>query len=60
MTRQYGEQTRSFAKLTVTRETYEEISKKLLAAGYHHVFHGNNMIDMTGIALVIGSEDEND
>lgn len=46
--------TRTFATLVVSKQTFEEISEKLRAAGYDHVFlpsHDTIGIDMNGIVL---------
>lgn len=55
--------TRTYAELEISRAAYEEIAKKLRAAGYDHVFlpsspqpDAHETIDMHGIALVCAPE----
>jgi hypothetical protein len=43
--------THTFAELEVTRATYDEIARKLRAAGYDHAFGTDGLIDMHGIAI---------
>jgi hypothetical protein len=44
--------THTYVTLDVSAAAFEEIKKKLLAAGYDHVFDNNGKtIDMAGIAL---------
>jgi hypothetical protein len=56
--------TYSYAKLPVTRATYDEIADKLRKAEYHHAFidgvmtkDSNECIDMHGIALCCSGEE---
>lgn len=46
--------THTYVLLEVSKEAYQEIKDKLLAAGYDHLFDpiDEGEIDMTGIALV--------
>lgn len=41
----------TYATLEVSADAYDEIRKKLEAAGYRHAFHEDGLIDMHGIAL---------
>lgn len=42
----------TYALLPVSRETFDEIKRALLAAGYEHAFRDDGeVIDMHGIAL---------
>lgn len=50
--------TYTFAKLEVSRGTYDEIAGKLRAAGYDHAFV-DGAIDMHGIGLVRSPEPAN-
>ena len=54
--------THTFVNLAVSKETYEEIKQKLLAAGYNHAFNYNRdeeeTIDMHGIGLIKEKEKE--
>lgn len=46
--------TYTYAIMEVSKETYEEIAKKMVEAGYEHTFHETRegrVIDMHGIAL---------
>lgn len=43
----------TYATLEVSKQVYQEIKEKLLAAGYQHSFH-DGVIDMHGIALIEG------
>ena len=43
--------TRTYAKLPVPEDIYNEIKEKLTKAGYEHAFLSNGCIDMHGIAL---------
>lgn len=43
--------TYTYALLEVSPEAYDEIRKKLEAAGYQHAFGADGEIDMHGIAL---------
>ena len=43
-------QTHTVATMEISRAAYDEITQKLRAAGYDHVFDGE-LIDMTGIGL---------
>lgn len=46
--------TYTFAIMHVSEQTYEEIKRKMLEAGYNHVFHSHHdgpVIDMVGIAI---------
>lgn len=44
--------THTYVTLDVSTAAYEEIKKKLLAAGYDHAINSDGEIDMQGIALV--------
>jgi hypothetical protein len=50
--------THTYAVLDLSKEAFEEIKKKLEAAGYHHAIfkdkHGKTVIDMHGIAVAEG------
>ena len=54
-----GTHTHTFVTLEVSKETFEEIAKKLITADYLHTFHeteGGRVIDMHGIGLVEARE----
>lgn len=44
--------THTYALLSVSKGTYDEVRKLLTAAGYDHAFNDRGEIDMHGIALV--------
>lgn len=45
-------QTHTYVTLKISREAFEEIKQKLLAAAYGHVFNADKSeIDMSGIAV---------
>jgi len=44
--------THTVATLEVSKAAYNEIAEKLKQANYDHVFIGDGLLDMTGIALV--------
>lgn len=46
------ENTYTLAKLTISKRSFEEIKKKLKAAGYEQAFLAGNIINMTGIGLL--------
>lgn len=54
--------TYTFVTLAISKEAYEEIKQKLLAAGYNHSFvydfNDKESIDMHGIGLVEEKEEE--
>lgn len=54
--------THTFVTLSISKEAYEEIKQKLLAADYNHVFvydfNDNEAIDMHGIGLTEEKEIE--
>ncbi|HEY9279519.1 MAG TPA: hypothetical protein VIP51_05535, partial [Eoetvoesiella sp.] len=49
--------TYSFATLDISRRAYDEIARKLRAAGYEHAFLENGLIDMHGIGLQPSSQE---
>lgn len=54
--------TYTFAIMEVSKETYEEIKRKMVEAGYDHVFHSHEngpVIDMVGIAIQAEEQKEN-
>lgn len=51
--------THTLAKLPLSKMAFEEIERKLLAAGYEHAFHDDGdgiTIDMTGIGVELERE----
>lgn len=44
--------THTYVTLPVSENTYNEIATKLRKAEYNHVFNGDGVIDMHGLALV--------
>lgn len=44
--------THTLAVCEVPRAVWQDIADRLRAAGYDHAFDDDNLIDMTGIALV--------
>lgn len=50
--------THTLAELEVSKAAYNEITAKLKAASYDHVFIGDGLLDMTGIALVQYQKDK--
>jgi len=50
--------THTVATLEVSKKSYDEIAKKLIAAGYDHVFIGDGILDMTGIGLIPCQKDK--
>jgi hypothetical protein len=51
-----GGVTHTYVILEVSTLAYGEIHAKLKAAGYDHVFHADNIVDMRGIAVQRGGE----
>src|SRR3546814_19413342 len=49
--------TYSFATLDISRRAYDEIARKLRAAGYEHAFLKDGLIDMQGIGLQPSSQE---
>lgn len=50
--------THTFAGLEVSQPCYDEIARKLRAAGYSHAFMDDGAIDMHGIGLMRAEEPE--
>lgn len=49
--------TYTFVDLAVSRRAFDEIATKLREAKYDHCFHGDDQIDMHGLALVPDSDE---
>jgi hypothetical protein len=50
-------QTHTVVLLELSSAAYQEIRAKLEAAGYHHAFHEEGWIDMTGIGVALEKPD---
>ena len=55
-----GRTTHTYVTLLVSEAAYDEIARKLRAAGYNHVFMDDGAIDMYGIAISATHESDDE